>query len=240
MKAIARESMALQRGSAILTVFLVMLIIGAGGMFNIIPILGPIIVFATIFFVDYPLQVHMSGIFIKIFNREMVSAGALFDKFSINYARKIGGMAWMSLFTFLWSLLCFVPGIVKMYAYSMTPYILDDCPNVTATDALKLSMRMTRGYKMELFVLGLSFIGWHLLGILTCGILNIVYVGPYQHTTTAGYYLELRDKAIANGVIHPSEFTGGYGGYPNQYPNQHPGQYPNQPPNQYPNQPPYQ
>jgi uncharacterized membrane protein len=66
-------------------------------------------------------------------------------------------------------------------------------------------MRMTNGYKAELFVMHLSFIGWNLLGALTFGILTIVYVGPYMSITEAGYYAELRDRAIESGVIRAEE-----------------------------------
>ena len=89
----------------------------------------------------------------------------------------------------------------------MTPYILADCPNVTATEALKLSMRMTAGHKGKLFVMHLSFIGWTLLSALTCYILLIVHVGPYMNATLAGYYVELRDKALAEGIITPEELN---------------------------------
>ena len=98
-----------------------------------------------------------------------------------------------------------IPGIIKGLAYSMTPYILADCPNVTARDALKLSMRMTAGYKGKLFVLGLSFIGWALLSAITFYILLIVYTGPYMYATFSGFYLELKEQAIATGVIEASE-----------------------------------
>jgi uncharacterized membrane protein len=98
-----------------------------------------------------------------------------------------------------------IPGIVKSYAYMMMPYILADCPTVTAREALRLSRRMTKGHKGKLFVLTLSFIGWGILTVLTFGILYIVYVGPYMHTTFAGFYIELRDKAFADGVITPAE-----------------------------------
>ena len=98
-----------------------------------------------------------------------------------------------------------IPGIIKSIAYSMTPYILADCPNVTARDALKLSMRMTAGHKGKLFVLGLSFIGWMLLSAITFYILYIVYTGPYMYATFSGFYLELKEQAVASGVIEASE-----------------------------------
>lgn len=111
----------------------------------------------------------------------------------------------MALFTCLWSMLFAVPGVIKGISYSMTPFILAECPNVNAKEALKISMRMTNGYKMELFVMYLSFIGWMMLSVLTLHILLIVFVGPYMETTMAGYYIELRDKALADGIIQAEE-----------------------------------
>ena len=87
----------------------------------------------------------------------------------------------------------------------MTSYILAVYPNVKATDALKLSMRMTKGHKGKLFVMHLSFIGWGILSCLTFGILAIVYVGPYMAATEAGFFAELRDEAISSGMIELSE-----------------------------------
>ena len=109
--------------------------------------------------------------------------------------------------------LVLVPVIIKGLAYCMQPYILAAHPNVTATNALKLSKRMTKGYRGKIFVMWLSFIGWHLLNVLTLGILGIFFVGPYMYTTMAGYFVELRNTAVASGTIHPAEFDG----YVHQY-----------------------
>ena len=167
--------------------------------------IGMLILYAAMFFVGLPLEVHACGIFIKIYNRIPASVSELFSNFSVNFLRKVGGMLWMALFIFLWMLLFIIPGIIKALAYSMTPYILADCPNVTAREALKLSMRMTNGHKMDLFVLGLSFIGWFILGALTLHILTVVFVLPYMYTTYAGFYTELRNKALATGAISHAE-----------------------------------
>lgn len=210
IKAIAKNAMKAQRSTSILTVLIVSLIIAAGSIFNYVPggVFGAWMVLATVFFIDFVLTVHSAGIFTKVFNGENTSANELFSNFKVNYLRKVGGMAWMTLFIYLWMMLLIVPGIIKAISYSMTPYILANNPNVTARQALKLSMRMTNGHKMDLFVMGLSFIGWLILSALTCGILYVAYVGPYMETTYAGYYVELRDKAIASGAIQESELTG--------------------------------
>lgn len=69
----------------------------------------------------------------------------------------------ISLYTFLWSLLLFIPGIIKSYAYAMTPYILAENPDMTANEAITRSREVMNGWKFDLFCLHLSFLGWDLL-----------------------------------------------------------------------------
>jgi uncharacterized membrane protein len=162
--------------------------------------------FLMAIFLYPPIIVGYSSFALRIYRGQQGDISDMFRTSFFNYWRKVGGMLWMYLFTFLWSLLFVIPGIVKALAYFMTPYILAECPNVTATDALKLSMRMTYGYKGEIFVMGLSFIGWAILSGLTFGILGILYTGPYMGTSFAGLYDELKRNALERGVVRPEEF----------------------------------
>lgn len=146
------------------------------------------------------------GFYLSVYRGACASIGQWFSSLLTNFWRKLGGFLWMSLWTLLWSYLLVVPGIVKGLAYSMTPYILADSPNVPAREALKLSMRITDGYKMDIFVACLSFLGWLILSAFTGGILGLVYVGPYMQTTLGGIYQELKTNAIENGVIDAAEF----------------------------------
>jgi len=149
--------------------------------------------------------VNMAGAYVKLYVKEQASAGEPFSQLPVNFGRKLGGSLWMALFVWLWSLLFIIPGIVKVYAYRMTPYILARHPEVSATEALNLSKRMTKGNKGKLFVMDLSFIGWFLLTGLTFGILGIFYVDPYYYTTSAGFFVEIRDTSLANGVVSYEE-----------------------------------
>lgn len=157
------------------------------------------------FFVSPPVTVGLCFFSLSVYRGFNGDIGSVFTNGFTNYLRKLGGMLWMELFVFLWSLLLIIPGIIKSLSYAMTPYILADCPNVCATDALKISMRMMAGHKGELFVYYLSFIGWGILSGLTCGVLYIFYVGPYINNTFAGYYDELKRVSIESGVISLSE-----------------------------------
>lgn len=149
-----------------------------------------------------PLTLGVLSHFVRLYRGETPLFETMFnDGFKVNYLRKVGGLFWMGLWTFLWSLLFLIPGIIKSFSYAMTPYILTNCPNVSATDALKLSMRIMKGHKFELFVFGLSFIGWYLLSIITFGLLALFYVSPYYTTALYGYFDELFQNARVNGII---------------------------------------
>ena len=156
-----------------------------------------------------PLTIGLCYFFVmNVLGRDDLTCTTPFISAFTNYGRKLGGYLWMYLFTFLWSLLFIIPGIIKSFSYAMTTYILADCPNVKATDALKLSMRIMKGHKWELFVFYLSFIGWGILSILTLGLLSLFFVGPYLNSSLAVYYLEVREEALRNGVITMGQLEG--------------------------------
>lgn len=75
-----------------------------------------------------------------------------------NFFRVLGGMAWYALWCFIWM---FVPiyGIYKIYTYRFVPYILVTKPEVSAFDALKMSMEKTEGKVLNMFLCDLCFYG---------------------------------------------------------------------------------
>lgn len=158
-----------------------------------------------------PINIGMNFLFINIFMQAEAMPSQIFNCAFDNYGRKLGGYLWMALHLFLWFCIP-VAGIVliiiKGFAYSQTCYILSDCPNVMAQDALVLSRRMMKGHKWSLFVFYLSFIGWDILSCFTFGLLQIFYIAPYKMAARAGWYLELRETALANGVVTVDELNG--------------------------------
>ena len=98
------------------------------------------------------------------------------------------------IFLMLWYILLVIPGIVKSYSYSMTPYIMKDLydsgKTPTATEAITESRELMDGHKTDLFVLDLSFLGWAILGIVTAGI-GFIWITPYYRQTKANFYRKL-------------------------------------------------
>lgn len=109
------------------------------------------------------------------------------------WGRNVWGLFLVGFFTSLWALLLIVPGIVKFYAYSMTPYILVDNPELSANEAINLSQKMMKGHKFDLFFLQLSFIGWIFLSIFTLGI-GLLWLIPYMMTAQAAFYQDIKKE----------------------------------------------
>lgn len=114
----------------------------------------------------------------------------IFDGFN-DFSRALVAYLLQQLFTFLWSMLFIIPGIIKAYSYSATLYILNADSNISGSEAIDLSRKIMNGKKGELFCLDLSFIGWFLLSMITFGLVWIFYAGPYYVAAKAEFMNEL-------------------------------------------------
>lgn len=118
-----------------------------------------------------------------------------------HYGNVVLTMFLMNLYITLWTMLFIIPGIIKTYEYFMVPYILAENPEMDRRDAFAISKRMMDGEKWNTFVLNLSFLGWALLDLFTCGILGLFFVTPYIHATCTELYAYNKVKAYNEGYI---------------------------------------
>lgn len=106
------------------------------------------------------------------------------------------------LISLLWGLLFIVPGIIRWYSYSMASFIMAEKPGLSVKEARRLSRELTQEYKLRIFLLDLSFIGWYLLlfaifalakiGMLLLAFMLItvlaLWLTPYVLTARADLY----------------------------------------------------
>lgn len=157
-------------------------------------------------FVFNPLQVGCKKYFLDASdgNADLHDMGYSFQN---NYMNIVVVTFLQNLFIFLWSLLLIIPGIVKAYQYRMIPYLLAEDPNLSFSDAKRLSTEMMDGEKWDAFVLDLSFILWLLLSACTFNLVGVFWVNPYIAYTDAELYKVLRVKVpgpyyIGNGPVY--------------------------------------
>ena len=142
--------------------------------------------------VSGPLAYGLAYLFLKqSWDRQVMNIGDLFRGFQDDFGGTLLLGLLSSLFTFLWSLLLVIPGVVKSYAYSQAVYVKVDHPDYDWRRCLDESIQMMKGHKMDLFVLDLSFIGWYIVGALCLG-LGTLWVAPYHAATRTQFYEDLR------------------------------------------------
>lgn len=144
-----------------------------------------------------PLSLGVASAHLKLVRGENVEVGDAFGGFK-NFGNAFLLSLLMKIFTILWTLLFVIPGIIAMYRYAMSYYILSDNPTMDGNSARKRSIEMMRGNKWRLFCLDFSFIGWYLLSILTLGILAL-WVAPYHEAARAEFYQDLLRMQSGNG-----------------------------------------
>lgn len=184
LRAVSRTTLSGNWMMAALATLVYLLI--AGGVSSI-PVAGSVLAII----ITYPLAYGFAILFLDLFREgKPIDIGKLFDGFK-DFGRVWGTLILVAIYTILWTRLLIIPGIVKSYSYALTPFILKDEPELKYNAAIEKSMRMMDGYKMKLFLLDLSFIGWMILSVLTLGI-GLLFLQPYMNTARAAFYEDLK------------------------------------------------
>ena len=111
-----------------------------------------------------------------------------------DFKRILFTMLLVNIYTLLWTLLLFVPGVIKSISYAMTPFILRDNPELSYNAAIERSMQIMNGHKMKLFIIILIF--WVLtivITILTLGIGGILAI-PLLNSILAKFYQSITQE----------------------------------------------
>lgn len=167
---------------------------------GLITLIGTLITVLYWFLISNSLRVSESRFFMEATLYQKTSLRKLLFPIQIRRWRRISVVMFFKfLYHTLWYL-TIIGGIIKGYSYKMVPYIVAENPNVTRKEAIALSRRMMNGYKWRAFLLDVSFWGWNLLGLMTLGILSILYVNPYKKATETQLYFAVREQAIQNRI----------------------------------------
>lgn len=160
-----------------------------------------------------PLLVSLLGFYVILIKRDPSEQFSLGEEiknifkvsFDATYGKKLVVSILRTVFITLWCFLFIIPGIVYNYSSYFSFQIMCENPNLKPMEALKLSKKMVKGNRGELFALDLSFIGWWILCGISFGIASI-YAIPYYLTTQALYYENFKIRALQEGRITEDDF----------------------------------
>ena len=162
------------------------MLMAAGIIFTVVLMIIVLAIVADVFLMN-PLEVGIRRFYYTNLHQK-AELREIMHGFDHSYKNVVKVMFFRDLYTFLWSLLFVIPGIVKGYEYRMIPYLLAEYPDMPMEDAFTISRNMMYGNKWKAFVLDLSFILWVLLLGITLGLAGIFYVDPYMAQTNAALY----------------------------------------------------
>ena len=197
LKSMAKEQIRGNIGILFVVTLLIGLISGiAGTVLGMIPVVGSLL---AIVIVTPAFSLSIYRIYLALAKGVKPQAKDAFSGFDDFWsAFKVTFL--VGLYTFLWSLLFVIPGIVKGISYSMAMYVLAENKGMSATECINASKEMTNGHKMDLFVLSLSFIGWMILGSITLGIAYI-WITPYMQATFTNAYNSLKPAVVETAEV---------------------------------------
>jgi uncharacterized membrane protein len=96
----------------------------------------------------------------------------------------------------LWVFLC---SIYKRVQYSFAFFVLAAHPELSVGECLRRSRDLTADNFWQLLVMRLSFIGWAILSVITCGLVGYFWANPYFNFTYAMAYRQLDPTITAGG-----------------------------------------
>ena len=105
-------------------------------------------------------------------------------------------MALAHLYIFCWTLLFVIPGIRAAFSYALIYLIKADHPDWDADRCIGESKRLMEGNRWRYFCFCLSFLGWWMLVVATCG-LAFIFVVPYFNVAQAAFYEDLLDRTAS-------------------------------------------
>lgn len=122
--------------------------------------------------------------------------GALFISFGAVKINDSTGLALM----LIGSLLLVVGLVIAVYfllTFSQAMFLMADYDDLSSLQSMKASKEMMRGHKGRLFYIELSFLGYYLLSVLSCG-LALLWTMPYQYMVMANFYRDLNGEYQPN------------------------------------------
>lgn len=138
-----------------------------------------------IFSIPIILIVFLGNIFLVLSITSLHSA-MLNGQISMNPMIAIWGVVFLIVI-----LVLFLAAIVGILLFPLPYLMAEDACGIW--EAIKRSFKIMNGHKWELFIMGLSFLGWLILSALTFGI-GLLWLLPYIQVTLRIYYLSITGR----------------------------------------------
>lgn len=143
-------------------------------------------------FVAGPIQYGAKWVFLKAVRGERIEVRDIFVVFQRNYWNVIIANIVVGIIVGMGIVMLIVPGIIFACRLAFVPYLVVD-REMDVMDALRVSWDMTRGYGVQIFLMGLLAIPIVLLGLI-CLLVGVVVSVMWISTAFAVMYHAVEQK----------------------------------------------
>ncbi len=141
-------------------------------------------------FIQGPISIGLATYSLAIANQKDYSYNQIFTGFK--YFFKALFLFLLFNILFLIAFICLIiPGIIIALMFSQIFYIIAENPQIGVIDAFKKSASLMKNKKLQLFGLGMRYVGLFILGVFTLGIWWLWLI-PQAYVSFAIFYKELQ------------------------------------------------
>ena len=160
----------------------------------------PVLALPLTFILPLVTELSLTNLFLKISKNGIGTFNDLINPFRKNFLRKILTLLLSKLYLALWSILLWIPGIIKTFSYSQVIYlILDDKQDLSENKAIKASRQVMKGNKFRLFRLGVPFIIYYVLSFMLASAMMMLFRSNEKLALTTFIFV----MVVLTVYIHP-------------------------------------
>lgn len=142
--------------------------------------------------ITIPLSIGLIHYFIIFIRKNTFEKEVIYDHYN-EFARIVITLVVMGILIMAGFIFLIIPGIILSLSLVLVPYLLVEKRDLSCFEIIELSIKMMKGHKLDYFVLSLTFLGWCLLIIPTCGLI-LIWLYPYMTVTLAKFALDIIDN----------------------------------------------
>ena len=176
----ARRDLAPHWGLGVLVAFVYILIVGIPS--NVFPDGEGLVTLLL----SGPLSVGIAYFSFSVIRGETPHFFQLFEGFNV-FGKSFLAYLCYTILVVVGFILLIIPGIIVGLALSMTFFVMADRPELSFSECLNESWKLTSGYRFKLLGLSLRFIPWYLLGLICLGV-GVLLVIPWHFVSSAKFY----------------------------------------------------
>lgn len=98
-----------------------------------------------------------------------------------------------------------VTGLIFLQRYYLTPFVAAQNDQMTVRESLKYGVSLMKGYKVDVLMFQIGFIGWWTVSFFTIGLIAVIYTIPYYFVANiefAKFVYNIKENELNGEILY--------------------------------------